>query len=64
MADSGSDVQVPERLLDRPEFCAVLARRVDGQWRVKRAELKLYIAGLYEAARSGPGPGPEAADSG
>ena len=35
-----------------------------GQWRVERAELERYIAGLYEAARSGPGPGPEAADIG
>ena len=35
-----------------------------GQWRVERAELERYIAGLYEAARSGPGPGPEAADTG
>jgi len=35
-----------------------------GQWRVERAELERYIAGLYEAARSGPGSGPEAADIG
>jgi len=35
-----------------------------GQWRVERAELERYIAGLYEAACSGPGPGPEAADTG
>jgi len=35
-----------------------------GQWRVERAELERYIAGLYEAARSGPGPSPEAADTG
>jgi len=35
-----------------------------GRWRVERAELERYIAGLYEAARSGPGPGPEAADTG
>jgi len=35
-----------------------------GKWRVERAELERYIAGLYKAARSGPGAGPEAADTG
>jgi len=33
-------------------------------WRVERAELGRYIAGLYGAARSSPGPGPEATDTG
>ncbi len=30
-----------------------------GQWRVERAELERYIAGLYEVARRSPGPGPD-----
>ncbi len=35
-----------------------------GHWRVERAELERYVAGLYEAARCSPGPGPEAAETG
>ncbi len=35
-----------------------------GQWRVERAELERYIAGLYEAARRSPGAGPEPGDGG
>ncbi len=31
-----------------------------GRWRVERAELERYIAGLYEAARRGPGVGDSA----
>ncbi len=45
---------------------SVVAVKIGGRgvWRVERAELERYIAGLYQAARSGPGPGPEAADTG
>jgi len=41
---------------------SVVAVKIGGRgvWWVERVELERYIAGLYEAARSGPGPGPEA----
>jgi len=45
---------------------SVVAVKIGGRgvWRVERAELGRYIAGLYGAARSSPGPGPEATDTG
>ena len=40
---------------------SVVAVKVGGrvQWRVERAELERYIAGLYEVARRSPVPGPD-----